>query len=160
MNAPSTRATEVLIVGAGPTGLVLAVWLTRLGVRVRIVDKLAAPETTSRAIGVQARTLEFYRQIDFADTVIAHGRKAPAMNIWTSGKHAARLDFHAMGADISPFPYALVLSQDEHEHLLMAHLAGLGVQVERATDLAGFEQTANGIRAQLKRPDGAVEICE
>ena len=67
MNSSKFRDAEVLIVGAGPTGLVLAVWLTRLGVRVRIVEKLAAPETTSRAIGVQARTLEYYRQIGFAE---------------------------------------------------------------------------------------------
>ena len=52
------RDTEVLIVGAGPTGLVLAIWLTRLGVRVRIVDKAAAPGTSSRALAVHARTLE------------------------------------------------------------------------------------------------------
>src|ERR1700683_308689 len=101
MNSPSNHAPEVLIAGAGPTGLVLAVWLTRLGVRVRIVDKLAAPETTSRAIGVQARTLEFYRQIGFADAVIARGVKAPAMNLWVSGKKAAHLSLHAMGAGIS-----------------------------------------------------------
>ena len=58
-----TRDTDVLIVGAGPTGLVLALWLTRLGVRVRVIDKTAEPGTTSRALAVQARTLEFYSQI-------------------------------------------------------------------------------------------------
>src|SRR4029434_10576873 len=63
----------VLIVGAGPTGLVMALWLTRLGVRVRIVDKTAEPGTTSRAVAVQARTLEFYRQIGLADAVVARG---------------------------------------------------------------------------------------
>ncbi len=57
----------VLIVGAGPTGLVLALWLTKLGVRVRIIDKTAEPGTTSRAVAVQARTLEFYRQVDLAE---------------------------------------------------------------------------------------------
>ena len=59
--------TDVLVVGAGPTGLVLALWLTLLGVRVRIVDTTAKPGTTSRAIAVQARTLELYRQIGLAD---------------------------------------------------------------------------------------------
>ena len=56
--------TDVLIVGAGPTGLALALWLARLGIRIRIIDKTAAPGTTSRALGVQARTLEFYAQLE------------------------------------------------------------------------------------------------
>ncbi len=56
--------SDVLIIGAGPTGLVLALWLTKLGVKVRIVDKTAEPGTTSRALAVQARTLELYRQLD------------------------------------------------------------------------------------------------
>ena len=160
MNSSPIRTTEVLIVGAGPTGLVLAVWLTTLGVRVKIVEKLAAPETTSRAIGVQARTLEFYRQIGLADAVIERGVKAPAMNLWVSGRAAARLSLHDMGAEISPFPYALVLSQDEHEHLLTAHLAGLGVEVERGRELMDFEEVPEAVRARLKQPDGSVEMCE
>jgi len=67
----SIRETDVLIVGAGPTGLVLALWLTRLGVRVRIIDKTTEPGTTSRAVAVQARTLELYSQIGLADEVVA-----------------------------------------------------------------------------------------
>ena len=70
-----TTGTDVLIVGAGPTGLVLALWLTRLGIRVRIVDKTAEPGTTSRALAVQARTLELYQQIGLADAVVSRGRK-------------------------------------------------------------------------------------
>jgi 2-polyprenyl-6-methoxyphenol hydroxylase-like FAD-dependent oxidoreductase len=62
------RNTDVLVVGAGPTGLVLGLWLTLLGVRVRIIDKTAEPGTTSRAVAVQARTLELYRQIGLAAT--------------------------------------------------------------------------------------------
>jgi 2-polyprenyl-6-methoxyphenol hydroxylase-like FAD-dependent oxidoreductase len=102
------RSTDVLIVGAGPTGLVLALWLTRLGVRVRIVDKTAEPGTTSRALAVQARTLEFYRQIGLADAVVERGRKIAAANLWVSGKKVGRLGFGDMGAGLSPFPYALV----------------------------------------------------
>ena len=157
MNLPNP---EVLIAGAGPTGLVLAVWLTRLGVRVRIVEKLAAPETTSRAIGVQARTLEFYRQIGFADTLIAHGRKAPATNLWIDGRNMARLPFTEMGAEICPFPFALVISQDIHEQLLEEHLASLGVNVERRTEFVGFEEKNGRVIAQLKLPDGSAETCE
>ena len=66
---------DVLIVGAGPTGLVLALWLTKLGVKVRIIDKTAEPGTTSRALAVQARTLELYRQLDLAGAVVSRGIK-------------------------------------------------------------------------------------
>ncbi len=159
MTASEKAAVEVLIVGAGPTGLVLAICLTRLGVRVRIVDKLTAPETTSRAIGVQARTLEFYRQLGLADALVARGHKAAAMNLWVSGRHRARLPFADMGADISPFPFALVVSQDEHEKILTEHLAGLGVEVERGTELLDFENADELVSARLKKSGGAIETC-
>ena len=81
--------TEVLIAGAGPTGLVLALWLTRLGVRVRIIDKTAEPGTTSRALAVQARTLEFYSQVGLAEAAVERGRKTIAANLWVAGKRAA-----------------------------------------------------------------------
>ena len=84
-----SRDTEVLIIGAGPTGLVLALWLTRLGVRVRIVDKTTEPGTTSRALAVQARTLELYDQIGLADAVVERGRKVLAANLWVAGKKKA-----------------------------------------------------------------------
>jgi 2-polyprenyl-6-methoxyphenol hydroxylase-like FAD-dependent oxidoreductase len=74
--------TEVLIVGAGPTGLVLALWLTRLGVRVRIVDKTAEPGTTSRALAVQARTLEFYSQVGLAEAVVVARACGGTLFIW------------------------------------------------------------------------------
>jgi 2-polyprenyl-6-methoxyphenol hydroxylase-like FAD-dependent oxidoreductase len=154
------RSTDVLIVGAGPTGLVLALWLTRLGVRVRIVDKTAEPGTTSRALAVQARTLEFYRQIGLADAVVERGRKIAAANLWVSGKKVGRLGFGDMGAGLSPFPYALVFPQDEHERLLIDRLIQAGAEVERPAELLTFEDTGGGIRAHLKRSDGAVEECE
>ena len=155
-----TRDTQVIVAGAGPTGLVLALWLTLLGVRVRIVDKTAQPGTTSRALAVQARTLEFYRQIGLADAVVAGGRKMGAVNLWSAGKQVARAVLGDMGAGISPFPYALIFPQDEHERLLIARLAGAGVEVERGTELVGLEETDAGVVARLKRPDGAAETCE
>ena len=94
--------TDVLIIGAGPTGLVLALWLTKLGVKVRIVDKTAEPGTTSRALAVQARTLELYRQLDLADAVVEHGHKVPAVNLWVKGEPAARLPFENIGSDLTP----------------------------------------------------------
>src|SRR5256885_15183278 len=97
----------VLIVGAGPTGLVLALWLARLGVRVRIIDKTAEPGTTSRAVAVQARTLEFYRQINLSGAVVGAGVKVQAVNLWVGGASAAHLPLGQMGEGLSPFPYAL-----------------------------------------------------
>jgi 2-polyprenyl-6-methoxyphenol hydroxylase-like FAD-dependent oxidoreductase len=94
--------TDVLIVGAGPTGLVLALWLAKLGVKVRIVDKTAAPGMTSRALAVQARTLELYRQLDLAEEVVARGHKVPAVNLWVKGAPAARLSFETIGAGLTP----------------------------------------------------------
>src|ERR1700720_1756151 len=101
MNASSIRDTDVLIVGAGPTGLVLALWLTELGVRVRIVDKTAEPGTTSRAVAVQARTLELYNQGGLAAAVVQRGRKAAAANLWVAGKKVARAVFGDMGRGLS-----------------------------------------------------------
>src|ERR1700712_3714956 len=110
--------TQVLVVGAGPTGLLLALWLTRLGIRVRIIDKAAEPGTTSRALVVHARTLEFYRQLGFADEVVHRG-----------------VELRKPGQGLSPFPFMLVFEQDAHERLLIEQLARLGVTVERPTEL-------------------------
>src|SRR5947199_8096408 len=109
---------DVLIVGAGPTGLVLALWLTRLGVGVRIIDKAAEPGTTSRALAVQARTLELYRQLDLTDAVLKQGHKVPAVNLWVKGEPAARLSFERIGSDLTPYSLLQIFPQDEHERLL------------------------------------------
>src|SRR4029079_19472730 len=135
MRAAPAADADVLIVGGGPTGLVLALWLTRLGVRVRIIDKTSGPGTTSRALAVQARTLELYRQVGLADAVVSRGRKMTTINLWTDGKQAAHVVFGDMGADLSPFPYVVIYPQDEHERLLIDRLAEAGVAVERRTEL-------------------------
>jgi 2-polyprenyl-6-methoxyphenol hydroxylase-like FAD-dependent oxidoreductase len=91
--------TQILIIGAGPTGLVLAVWLNRLGVRLRIIDRTAEPGTTSRALAVHARTLEFYRQVGLADAVVERALEFAAVNLWSRGRKAGRAVFGPMGRD-------------------------------------------------------------
>jgi len=150
----------VLIVGAGPTGLVLALWLTRLGVKVRIIDKTAEPGTTSRALAVQTRTLEFYRQIDLATTVVEHGVRLVVANFWVRATRVARARFGDGGVGLSPFPYALIFPQDEHERVLIERLRELGVTVERRVELLGFEDAGDRVRARLRRADGTEEACE
>jgi 2-polyprenyl-6-methoxyphenol hydroxylase-like FAD-dependent oxidoreductase len=153
-------AVDVLVVGAGPTGLVLALWLTRLGVRVRIIDKTAAPGTTSRALAVHARTLEFYSQIGLADAVVERGWKALAANVWVGGKRKARAVFGEMGTGLSPYPYPLLFAQDEHELLLIERLAEYGVHVERERELVGFDQSADRVQARVRDAAGSEERCE
>ncbi|MEO8567078.1 MAG: FAD-dependent monooxygenase [Betaproteobacteria bacterium] len=160
MRAPPAGGADVLIVGAGPTGLVLALWLTGLGIRVRIIDKTAEAGTTSRALAVQARTLELYRETGLADAVVDRGRNILAVNLWVSGKQVAHGVLGAMGAGISPFPYALVYPQDEHERLLIDRLAKGGVEVERRTEFLGLEERPGRVLAHLRLPDGAAQACE
>jgi 2-polyprenyl-6-methoxyphenol hydroxylase-like FAD-dependent oxidoreductase len=157
---PGVTDPLVLITGAGPTGLVLALWLTRLGVRVRIIDKTTEPGTTSRALAVQARTLEFYRQIGFADEVIAGGAKIEHLNLWVKGRRAARVPLRRAGGGLTPYDFALVFPQDAHERLLIERLGELDVRVERKTELLRFTQCADGVTATLRRPDGSEEACE
>lgn len=152
--------TDVLIIGAGPTGLVLALWLTKLGIKVRIIDKTAEPGTTSRALAVQARTLELYRQLDLADAVVAKGHQVPAVNLWVKGQQKAQISLFAMGSGLTPYPFLQIFPQDEHERLLIQRLGALGVAVERHTELARFTEQENGVLARLRGPDGEEQDCE
>jgi 2-polyprenyl-6-methoxyphenol hydroxylase-like FAD-dependent oxidoreductase len=154
------RRTDVLIIGAGPTGLVLALWLTKLGVKVRIVDKTAEPGTTSRALAVQARTLELYRQLDLAETLVARGHRVPAVNLWAKGESAARLSFENVGSGLTPYPFLQIFPQDQHERLLIERLEALDVTVERRTELISFAQEENRVIARLRGPNGQEVDCE
>jgi len=149
----------VLIAGAGPTGLVLALWLTKLGIKVRIVDKTAEPGTTSRALAVQARTLEFYHQVGIDDAVIAGGVKVENLNLWVKGRRAARIPLQRIGEGLTPYAFALVFPQDAHERLLIQKLGELGVRIERQTELLRFSQSDTGVTATLRRSDGSEEVC-
>ena len=151
---------DVLIVGAGPTGLVLALWLTKIGIRVRIIDKAPSPGTTSRALAVQARTLELYRQLDLTDAVIARGCRGQVINMWVQGKRKARVPLGAIGEGMTPYPYLHVFAQDEHERLLVERLEALGVSVERQTELVEFTDDGSQITARIRAPEGAEEVCE
>jgi 2-polyprenyl-6-methoxyphenol hydroxylase-like FAD-dependent oxidoreductase len=152
--------TDVLIVGAGPTGLVLAIALARRGVPVRIIDRNAEPSTTSRAVAVQARVLEFYQQMGLAAAVVDRGVRADALNLWVGGRRAARVPIGPVGADMTPFPFVLIFPQDAHERLLIDHLETLGVRVERSTTLTGFAQDEHGVHATLEDPRGQKTQCD
>lgn len=152
--------SDVLIIGAGPTGLVLALWLSKLGVRVRIIDKTSAPGSTSRALAVQARTVELYRQLDLADTIVRRGHQVAAANFWVNGKPVAHLPLKRIGEGLTPYAFVEIFPQDEHERLLLERLEDYGVSVERNTALDSFEETGDTLTAHLRLPDGRQEVCQ
>ena len=150
---------SILIIGAGPTGLVLALWLTHLGIKVRIIDKTSEPGTTSRALGVQARTLELYQQIGLDLPVLDRGYRVEAGNLWLGGVIKGRLRLGDIGHGLSPFPFLLIYPQDEHERLLIQWLNERGVSVERQTELTAFTDDGTQVTATLCKPDGSSETC-
>ncbi|WP_233840314.1 FAD-dependent monooxygenase [Dyella sp. 2HG41-7] len=152
--------SDVLIAGAGPTGLVLALWLTKLGIHVHLFDKTSEPGTTSRALAVQARTLELYRQLDLADAVVANAHRVPAVNLWVKGERKARVEFESLGSDLTPFPFLTIFPQDQHERLLIARLQELGVTVHRQTELLRFTDEGERVVATLRGPDGKEQTWE
>lgn len=148
--------TEVLIVGAGPTGLLLAANLARAGVGARIVDRAPLPVGESRAFGVVARTLEIFDGLGIAKEAIRRGRRLDSLNLYDGGRSLARFD---MGGLDSPFPFILGLPQYETEALLGQLAEDLGVRVERPMALTALKQDPEGVLATLTHPDGETEAC-
>ncbi|HEY2475313.1 MAG TPA: FAD-dependent monooxygenase [Candidatus Cybelea sp.] len=157
-------ATRVLIVGAGPTGLVLAINLARRGVPFRLIDAAQGPGEHSRAIVVQARTLEFYQQLGFANAVVAEGIVAQRIHFRESARDGRsreliQLRFGEIGKGLSPYPFALIYPQDDHERFLEKRLAESGIRVEWSTTLTGLTQSETGVRATVRGPNGEEEIA-
>ena len=142
---------EVLIAGAGPTGLMLALWLTRRGINVRVVDPKSGPTRETRAIAVQARTLEFYDQLGLGEEALARGRDFAELSVWTKGHRRATIDLHGLGAGRTPHPNLYILTQDQNEAMLLSHLEALGGGVDWQTELSDFVQDEGGVTATLNR---------
>lgn len=148
--------TDVLIVGAGPTGLMLANQLGRQGVRATIIDRHAGPALQTRALGVQARTLEIYSHLGIAERAVALGKRAIGADLWAQGRRMARVPLGDIGRDLSPYPFLLILGQDDNERLLGELLPKWGMAVQWSTELVGLEQAADRVSARLRQPDGTV----
>ena len=147
---------DVLIVGAGPTGLMLANQLARHGVRPLIIDRHSGPAQQTRAMAVQARTLEIYAKLGIADRALELGRRGNAANMWAQGKRRARIPLGDIGQGISPFPYVLMLGQDDNERIMGEKLNDAGIGVQWNTELVGIEQAPDCVNVTLKQPDGSL----
>jgi 2-polyprenyl-6-methoxyphenol hydroxylase-like FAD-dependent oxidoreductase len=146
--------TDVLVVGAGPTGLMLANQLVRRGVRTLIIDRHAGPARETRALGVQARTLEIYAQLGIAARALELGKHGTGANIWANGRKMARVPLSDAGRRVTPYPYILVLGQDDNERILGERLRDIGLTVRWSTELVDLAQTPDHVTATLRNADG------
>ena len=146
--------SRIVIVGAGPTGLTAAVESSRLGISVRIVDQAPERSLSSRALGVQARTVELLRVRGVGDEMVRLGNRARATTLYSEGKKLAAIELHRMPSE---FNYVLLLAQSETERLLTEQLERQGVKVERGVEMVSVAQRPDQVRVQLRSGDGATE---
>lgn len=152
--SPKTPSVDVLVVGAGPTGLFLASELARHGIPCRIIDKAAEPSPLSRALVVHARSLEIFEQAGLVNDFLAEAMRLNGLSQYMRGKRFMHADFQ--GVD-SPYPFPACLEQSRTEQVLTRHLAKFKVTPERAVELQALQQDQEGVTATLKRADGTVE---
>ncbi len=152
-----TIAPAVLVVGAGPVGLVAAAELARHGVAVRIIDKLAAPTHESRAIAVHARSLDMLARMGVVDDLLATGVQARGMEMYSGNTRLFRVPLDSVEA---AYPFSLNTAQTETERVLAEHLASMGVAVERPVELVNLAQGSETVQVRLRHPDGTEETSD
>src|SRR6266487_3243990 len=151
---------RVLISGAGPTGLMLAGQLALRDVPFRIIDKNEDYTTQSRALVVQARSVEIFGQMDIAQEALHLGVKAKAVNVVVKGKRVLHMNVRDIGEGLTPYPYLLMLEQSKTEKILNDFLAQRGHTVERQTELLDFTQDANSVTAIIKQTNRKEEVIQ
>ena len=152
--------TDVVIVGAGPTGLSLACQFVRHGVDFVVIEKNPGVTPYSKAIGVQARTLELYEQLGIAKEAVEQGAIAAKGRFLVGGEIRGEVDFSSIGEGLSPYPFVLMLEQSKNERLLYNYLRSLDKDVLWNTELKNFQQHDNGVTVQGRHSDGNVHIIE
>lgn len=154
------QTTDVLISGAGPTGLSLACQLVRYGIEFVIIDKRDGITPYSKAIGVQARTLEVYEQLDLAKRAIEEGTIAGKARLLVEGEVRAELDFSQIGKGFSAYPFVLMLEQSKNEKLLYEYLQAHGKSVLWNTELEELTQSDLNVTARIKTATGETQTIE
>jgi 2-polyprenyl-6-methoxyphenol hydroxylase-like FAD-dependent oxidoreductase len=156
----TTINTEVVIIGAGPTGLSLASQLMRHGVDFIIIDKNESVTPYSKAIGVHARTLEIYEQIGLARPAIEEGTVAAKVRLVVGGEVRGEMDLSHIGEGLSAYPFVLMLEQSKNELLLYDYLKSHQKEVLWNTELEGLAQTESNVAIQVKKSDGALQSLQ
>ncbi|MCU1509029.1 MAG: monooxygenase [Glaciihabitans sp.] len=152
---PQAISTDVVIVGAGPTGLMLASCLSKLGVGAVIVDGKSGPTRESRALVLQARTMEIYDQLGLVDRVLAQAEIASSIVPGFGKKSFAPVNLRRLATGVTPYPHLYVLEQSKNERLLVDHLREQGRDVRWNCELESIEEVAgNGVRVACRTSDG------
>ena len=152
--------TDVLIVGAGPTGLALAAQLARYGIDFIAIDKNESTTPYSKAIGVQARTLEIYDQIGLADDLVARGWIANKVRLVESGEIKGQIDLNQFGKGMSAYPFLLIVEQGKHEAMLYEHIRSASHDINWQTELLKLTQDPVGVTADIKTSSGEFDTIE
>lgn len=152
--------TEVLIIGAGPTGLSLAAQFIRYGIDFIIIDRKEGVTTLSKALAVHARTLEIYDQLGLAQEAINRGTVVEHVAMLNEGKIRADVNFVDIGENLSPFPFILTLEQSKNEELLYEFVKHNGKEVWWQTELLNLTQNEAGLKAFVKSTNGEEQEIE
>ncbi|HEY5969589.1 MAG TPA: FAD-dependent monooxygenase [Chitinophagaceae bacterium] len=152
--------TQVIIVGAGPTGLSMAAQLLRYKIDFIIIEKNKKTTHLSKAVVVQARTLEIFREIGIAEKAITEGRITTAINLFYKGKQKVAVDLAGLGDGLSSFPYVLSLEQSKTERLLADQLYANQIEVHWGCDFTRLEQTDDRVTVYYKNSTGQDQIIE
>lgn len=156
LTVESVRHTDVLIVGAGPSGLMMAAQLLRFGIQPTIIDAKPGPDRTSKAIAVHARSLEMFRQIGLADALMAQGNTSYGVQLQRGTKQLGGLDFAQMDQPETAFPFVYLVGQDKTEKLLIDRLTENACPVRWETQLVSLRQDDKEAAVELKH-DGKVQ---
>lgn len=156
----TTINTDVLIVGAGPTGLALACQLVRQCVDFVIIDQKETTTPYSKAIGVQARTLEIYEQMDLAQKLVEQGKITKRVRLLEGGEARAMVELSSLGEGLSPFPYLLIVEQGKHEQLIHEFIKANGREVLWQTTLTDFSQDEAQVTGTLVDGNGEKQQVE
>ena len=148
---------DILIAGAGPVGLTMAAELARYGLSVKIIDKAAERTDKSKALVIWSRTLELMDRMGCTASFLAQGLKSPGANINSGNKQIGHI---TLGGVATPYPFALMIPQNDTERLMEKHLNTVGVRVERSVELTGFTASDSKVISTLRNLDGREETVD